>query len=223
MVKPVVAHPAIDHGIHRHRHFQGRMRIHQRHQGQEAIVGNADNAHFTVRFRHIPGQPLDGVPGVGGMIDRGRIERAGQRAVHHVIAFRPILAAHVLHHADVAAFDDDVGGVVVALQDGTEVGTVGMADQAVGVVGRTGQQHRRILGVAGDDDDGIEPGAVAHGHHHGALDVVITAGDGEEFGGRLGRIVRVLGLRLGRGGGGGILRRRGLGVGEAGQQQGGGQ
>src|ERR1022692_4518519 len=38
VVEPVVAHPAIDHGIHRHRDFQRRMRIHQRHQGRESVV-----------------------------------------------------------------------------------------------------------------------------------------------------------------------------------------
>ena len=61
-------------------------------------------------------QPVDGVVGVGGVIDRRRIQRPVQRPVHHVVALGAVLAAHVLHHADVAAFDDDVGGVVVAVR-----------------------------------------------------------------------------------------------------------
>src|SRR3546814_20697553 len=56
------------------------------------------------------------VVGVGGVVDRGGILRAVQRPVHHVVAFGAVLAAHVLHHADVAVLDDDVGDVVVALQ-----------------------------------------------------------------------------------------------------------
>ena len=55
------------------------------------------------------------------MIDRRRVLRAVQRPVHHVVAFGAVLAAHVLNDADVAAFDDDVGGVVVAVQDRAEV------------------------------------------------------------------------------------------------------
>ena len=70
---------------------------------------------LPLRLGNILHQPVDGVVGVGGMIDRRRILRAVQRAVHHVVALRAVLAAHVLHHADVAALDDHIGGVVVAV------------------------------------------------------------------------------------------------------------
>ena len=117
VVKPVVAHPAIDHGVHRHGNFQRGMRIDERHQRQKAVVGNAEDADFAVGFGNVFHQPVDGVVGVGGVIDRRGIQRAAQRAVHHVVAFGAVLAANILHDADVAAFHDHVGGVVVALRE----------------------------------------------------------------------------------------------------------
>jgi hypothetical protein len=49
------------------------------------------------------------------VIDWGGILRAVQRAIHYVIAFGAVFAADILDYADVAAFDDYVGGVVVAI------------------------------------------------------------------------------------------------------------
>jgi hypothetical protein len=95
--------------------FQRRVRIHQRHQRQKAVVGNAQDADLAVALRNVLHQPVDGVVGVGGVIDRRGILRPVQGAVHHVVAFGAVFAANVLHHADVAAFDDHVGGVVVAI------------------------------------------------------------------------------------------------------------
>ena len=106
VVKPVVAHPAIDHRIHRHRHLQRRMRVDQRHQRQEPVVRDAEDADLAVALGHVLHQPVDRVVGVGGVIDRRRILRPAQRPVHHVVAFGAVLAADVLDDADVAAFDD---------------------------------------------------------------------------------------------------------------------
>ena len=53
VVKPVVAHPTVNHRIHRHRNLQRRMRIHQRHQRQKAIVRNPQDADFAVAFRDV--------------------------------------------------------------------------------------------------------------------------------------------------------------------------
>ena len=89
---------------------------------------------LPLRLRDVLDQPVDGVVGVGGVIDRRRVLRAAQRPVHHVVALRAVLAAHVLHDADVAAFDDDVGGVVVALKDRAEVRALRVAGQLGGVV-----------------------------------------------------------------------------------------
>jgi hypothetical protein len=39
-MEQVIARPAIDHGIHRHRDFQCRLRIHQRHRWFKAVVAS---------------------------------------------------------------------------------------------------------------------------------------------------------------------------------------
>ena len=39
------------------------------------------------------------------MVDRGRVERAAERPVHHVIAVGLVLAAHILDGEDVAGAD----------------------------------------------------------------------------------------------------------------------
>ena len=118
VVEPVVAHPAVDHRIHRHRHLQRRMRIDERHQRQEAVVGDAEDPDLPVALRNVLHEPVDRVVGVGRVIDRRRVLRPAQRTVHHVVAFRAVLAADVLDHADVAALDDHVGRVVVAVRIG---------------------------------------------------------------------------------------------------------
>ena len=56
------------------------MRIDQRHQRQEAVVGDPQDADFAVALGDVLHQPVDGVVGVGGMIDGRRIQRAVQRA-----------------------------------------------------------------------------------------------------------------------------------------------
>jgi len=61
---------------------------------------------------------IDGVVGVGGVIDRGGIQRAVSGASHDIVAFGVVFAADVLDDADVAVFDDDFGGVVVAPEAG---------------------------------------------------------------------------------------------------------
>ena len=48
VVEPVVAHPAVDHRVHRHRHLERRMRIDERHQRQESVVGDPEDADLAV-------------------------------------------------------------------------------------------------------------------------------------------------------------------------------
>src|SRR5947208_2400708 len=86
VVEPVVSHPAIDHGIHRHRHLEGRVRIHQRHQRQETIVRDTKNADLAITLRNIFYQPVDGVVSIGRVIDGSGILRTMQGTVHHILA-----------------------------------------------------------------------------------------------------------------------------------------
>jgi len=126
-VKPVVTHPSVHHGIHGYRNFKRRMRIYQRHQRGKTIVRNSENAHPPVTLGDVLHQPVDGVVGVGGVVDGSWILRAAQGPVHHVVTLRVILAANVFDHADIAALDDYIHCVVVALQDRPEVRTRRMA------------------------------------------------------------------------------------------------
>src|SRR5260370_18834551 len=50
IVEPIVAHPSVDHGVHRHGHFERRMRIDEGHQRQEAVVRNAENPNLAVAY-----------------------------------------------------------------------------------------------------------------------------------------------------------------------------
>src|SRR5262249_62288326 len=68
----------------------------------DPAVGGADHADVAVRFRDVLHQPVDGVVGVGRVIDRRTVERAAQLPRHDVVAFRAVLAADVLVNADVA-------------------------------------------------------------------------------------------------------------------------
>ena len=120
---------------------------------------------LPLRLGNILHQPVDGVVGIGGVVDGRRVLRAVQRAVHDVVALGAVLAAHVLHHADVAAFDDHVGGVVIAVQDRPEVRALGVARELGRVIGRARQQDRRALRSLRNKDDGVQLDAVAHGDH----------------------------------------------------------
>ena len=108
VVEPVVAHPAIDHGIHGNRDLERGVRMDERHQGQKAVVGDAEDADLAVGLGNVVNQPVDGVVGVGRFVDRRGILRPANGPVHHVVAFGAVLAADVLDHADVAAVDDHV-------------------------------------------------------------------------------------------------------------------
>ena len=100
---------------------------------------------LTVALRNIFHQPVDGVVSVGGVIDGRGIQRTVQRAVHHVIAFGAVLAAHVLHDADVAAFDDHFGRIVIAVKNRTEVRAGGLTGLRGRIVRRAREQHGRIF------------------------------------------------------------------------------
>ena len=173
------------------------MRIDERHQGQEAVVGDAEDADLAVGFGNVFDQPVDGVVGVGGVVDRRGIERAVQRAIHDVVAFGAVFAAHILDNANVAAFDDDVGGVVVAVEDWGRDGSLRVGGEAVGVVGRAREQDRRVLGAFRDEDDGVQLDAVAHGDHDIAALEIETGGGLLEMRGSFAREIRIFRLLRG--------------------------
>ena len=194
-MKPVIPHPTIDHGIHGHRNLERRMRVHQSHQRQKAVIGNPENAHLAVALGGILHQPVDGVVGVGGVIDRRGVLWPMQGPVHYVVALRTKLAADILHHANVATLNDHVGGIVVAVQNWAEVRAMSMAREFVGAVRRARQQNGRALGPLGHQDDCVQLNPVAHRDHDIAPDVVKTTACGLEFRGSFAGIPGSLGDR----------------------------
>ncbi len=116
-------------------------------------------------------QPVDGVVGVGGVVDLAGVERAAQRARHHVLAFGAVLAAHVLEHADIAAAHEHL---ITLRQFGIHMRRFEARGAAVGVIRRARQQDGGMLGALGNHDDRMQLHAVAHRDHHFALDVVVA-------------------------------------------------
>ncbi len=110
------------------------VRIDEGHEGEEAVVGNAEDADLAVGFGNVFDEPVDGVVGVGGMVNQRGVLRAAERAGHHVVALGAVLAPHVLNHADVAALDDQFP----SLQDRRHVRAIGIAGHFRGVVGGCG-------------------------------------------------------------------------------------
>ena len=86
-------------------------------------------------------------------------------ARHDVIAFRIVLAANVLHHSDIAALHDYIDGIVVAVQDRSEMRAVSMIRKRIGFVRGPRQQDRRVLGPFWDQNHGVKPHSVAHRNH----------------------------------------------------------
>ncbi len=167
VVVPVVAHPAVDHGAFRSGHFERGMRIEQCHDDGEALVAGADHADAAVRLGHVLDQPVDGVPGVGGVVGAGGvIARSDRRRRHVVGALGAVLAANILIDANIAGLDKNFVGERKSLDHARTLGARGAAG---GVVGSAGEQNGRILRSLGDDNDGVELDAVAHGNHHYAL------------------------------------------------------
>jgi hypothetical protein len=105
------------------------------------------------------------------VIDLRGVQRSHQRPVHHIVTFRTVFAANVLDDTNVTAFDDHVGGVVVALEIGGEV-SAALASHAARIIGRARQKDRRVLCAFGHEDDGVQPDAVTHRNHDLTTNVI---------------------------------------------------
>src|SRR4029453_11671601 len=135
----------------------------------------------SVALRNVLHEPVNRVERVGRVIDDGGIQTTPQRTVHDIVAFRAVLAADILYNADVSAFDDHLGCIVIAAEDGTEMRALRMTGEDVGVVRRASEQDGRVLRASRYEDDGVKLDAVTHRNHLFAPDVV------ERVGGRLER------------------------------------
>ncbi len=207
VVEGVVTDPGVDHRRLRRHGLERRVRIDLGHQGGEAQIGRADHADLAVRFRRVLHQPVDGVVGVGRLVDLGSVAAgADDRPRHDEVTFGFIHAANILVDADIAVIDElgvhgrqDLGDLVALVAGGG----------VLGIIGRARQQDRAVPGALLEDDDGVELHAVAHRDHDFAFDIV--------GGVRIDRLVR--GDDIGRHGGNRSGGRLSGGV-AGGQQQG---
>ncbi len=115
-----------------------------------------------------------------------------QRAIHYIVALGAVLAAYVLDHPDISAFDDHLGGIVVTAQDWSEMRTLRMRREGSGIVGRACQQYGRALGAFWHEDDGVQLHSVTHWDHHVAANVVEAIVCGFKLGRRFARESRYL-------------------------------
>ena len=95
-----------------------------------------------------------------------------QRTIHYVIAFGIVLAAHVLHDADVAAFHYDFGRIIVAPEGWAEMLACRVRSKRGSAIRRTRKEDRRVLRAFGHEDDGVKLDTIAHGNHNVAARVV---------------------------------------------------
>src|SRR5512138_2720749 len=115
------------------------MRVDHSHDSGEAVIGNAEDTHLAVGLRKIFYEPVYGVVGVGSVIHRGGIEWASKRAGHNVVALGAVFSAYILHNTDVATFDDHIIGIVITLEDRTQVRAFRMAGKVLRVIRSTRQ------------------------------------------------------------------------------------
>src|SRR5262249_15890228 len=110
------------------------------------------------------------------------------------VALGPVLTANVLYGADVATLDDDIRGVVVAVQDGAEMRALVVTGEGGRVVRRPGQQNRSAFRSVRHQDHSVQLDTVAHWNHYVAGRVIEGVGDGLERTGRFTRQPGVHGL-----------------------------
>ncbi len=195
-MKPVIAHPAIDHRIHGYGYLESGVRIDERHERLESVIRDPDGAHLAVAFRHVFHQPVDGVVSIGGVIHGSRILGPVHGAIHDVISLGAILAAHILDDPDVAILENHVGRVVIALQRGPQVTALRVDHQRLGVIGRAREQHAGMRRTLGYQNDRVQFDAVTHRDHHVAEHVVEGIADRRKVGRSFTGVGRVHGFRL---------------------------
>jgi hypothetical protein len=115
--------------------------MNERHQGQEAVIGDPENSHFAVALGNVFHQPVDGVVGVRRLVDRRRILGPVDRTVHKETAFGAKFSAYILNDPDIASLDNHVGRIVITIQRGPQMSTHGMVCQGGGIVRSSRQQY----------------------------------------------------------------------------------
>ena len=132
------------------------MRLHQRHRGEPASVGDAENSGSAVVVGDVLDQPIDGVISVGSFVDRVGLGPVARRALHHELAFGIVAAADVLEHEN----EPFIGELLVAILERV----FGLAPGEA--VRRALHQQRQFRGgILRRVNEGVKANAVAHGDH----------------------------------------------------------
>ncbi len=163
VVVEVVAEPHVGGTRLGARGLERRVRVEQRHRGRPPAVRYAEDPDAAVGVGHVLHEPVDGVVGVGGLVDRAADVPVARRALHDELPLTPEAPAQVLGGDHIA-----VGRQFVQRPAGRD-----RADHlGPHAVGRAVEQDRqRPVRAFRDEDLGVEPDAVAHRDHRRVADV----------------------------------------------------
>ena len=154
LVEEIVSHPGVaDRRLGRDGLERG-MGADPGERREPSGIGAAEHADLAAVAGNVLHQPVDGIEGVGGLIDAARILRVPLRAQGDEVAAGADAPADVLTHEDVAVLGE------LAVRPGNG----GVPECASGGERRADEEDREGRGVVlRDQRDGEEGGAVADG------------------------------------------------------------
>ena len=157
-VEPIVGLPHVDHGVEGDGGREGRVRLAQGGEGQPARIGGPPDPDPAIVAGDLLDQPVDGVPGVRGLVRLGAVEGAPGNAIHGVVALGLEASPEVLD-------GEDVGSPQVPVAEGDVEPRGGPPAEGAGRVvrGALEQDGQRSSRALRGQDQGVELHPVAHG------------------------------------------------------------
>lgn len=132
------------------------MRIERGLHDQPSIVGSAGDSYAAIIVWNAFDEPVDGVPGVGDLVNRLRIAEGARRTVHFKLALGLEASTNVLYYANVAVGINTV-----------RIGMVARKGILFGdSVGRAAEINRQwFMLVARGQDDRFQLRSIPHRDH----------------------------------------------------------
>ena len=151
--------------------FEGGMGINEGHGGEPAAIGDAEEAGASIVVFDVFHEPVDGVVGVGGLVNGTGFGFVAERAGHDELAFGLVASADVLEDEEVA-FAGEV--FLAGFEEGFGAGVA---------VGGALDEEGEFFGGGGGGavEFGVEFYAVAHGDHVIGFGVRGLGGEGAEW------------------------------------------
>ncbi len=156
----IVAHEPIAHGSLRRHGANGGMAARGRHEGIEAAIGVAVNAHLAVILADLAQKPLHRIVNVARLVSIPALLVRDKRAHVHELALAHPAAADILKNEDVLRLE------IVAID--ALLPEIGVLLSVRGATVRGAHVEYRMIAAAfvlRGEDCGIESHAVAHGDH----------------------------------------------------------